>query len=35
MRKKFIPLALSALLFARFVSMLRRSGSVGDIHEAS
>jgi hypothetical protein len=34
MRKKFIPLALSPSSL-RFVSMLRRSGSVGDIHEAS
>jgi hypothetical protein len=34
MRKKFIPLALSAWLFALCFNA-RRSGSVGDIHEAS
>ena len=34
MRKKFIPLGLSACSL-RFISMLRRGGSVGDIHEAS
>jgi hypothetical protein len=34
MRKKFIPLALRPCSL-RFVSMLSRSGSVGDIYEAS